>query len=168
MKKLLIIGLTIFALLVLSACNDNSETQNNAPNQNEAQANVSTAMESLVGAWDLVNAGILIIVHADGTWETSWGDIEYRGNTKLTQDNGDYIAEFIILEQRGPGAMYDSDGNIRPEAFNVETNEHYWIPYPDEYSSWLVGIFSADHDRLVIESVWGAGFDYEQEMERVW
>ena len=157
MKKSLIIGLIAFTLLALAACNGSSN----------GNAGAAAVMDNLAGAWDLSAAGILVSIQTDGTWETSWGDISYRGKVELTQDSGDYIAEFIILEQSGPGAMYDSYGNIREEAFNAETNEFYWIPFPDEYSLWLFGTYFVDYDRLVIASIWGNDFDFEQEMERV-
>ena len=180
MKKLLVIGLTIFTLLTLAACSGYSytdEIQNYAVAQNGiladsenttlVQADVDAVMENLAGAWNLSSAGILINVQIDGTWDTSWGDIGFRGEVELTQDSGGYITEFIILEQSGPGAMYDSYGNIREEAFNVETNEFYWIPFPDEHSLWLFGTYSVDYDRLVIESIWEDDFDLGQEMERI-
>jgi len=180
MKKLLFIGLTTFTLFILVACSGNSytdETQNYEATQNGTlddpenttlvQTGVDSIMENLAGAWDLPHAGILIDIQIDGTWDTSWGDIGFRGKIVLTQDGGDYIAEFIILEQSGPGAMFDSYGNIREEAFNVETNEYYWIPYPNEYSLWLFGTYSVEYDRLVIQSIWGDDFDLGQEMERV-
>ena len=171
MKRLLVIWLT-FALLVLTACNGNSyadEAPNYVAVQNGvlAQTDVYTVMENLVGTWDLSWAGILIDIQIDGTWYTSWGDVSFRGEVELTQSSGDYITEFIILEQSGPGAMYDSYGNIREDAFNMETNEYYWIPFPYEYSLWLLGTYSVDYDRLVIESIWSDVFDAGQEMERI-
>ena len=183
MNKYLITVLLVFSILTLVACNGNGytevvaeETQNYAAIQNgtpadsentiHVQADVDAIMESLAGQWDLPYAGILVTVQTDGTWDTSWGDIGFRGKVELTQGNGDYTVEFVILEKSGPGAMYDSYGNIREEAFNVETGEYYWIPFSDDARSlWLFGTYFVDSDRLVIESIWGE--DLGQEMERI-
>jgi len=157
MKKLLVIGLIAFTLLTLPACSGNNYTDENTT---LTQADVGAVMENLAGEWALLNYGILVDVQMDGTWWTSWGDIEFRGKVELTQDNGNYITEFIILEQRGPGAMYDGYGNIREEAFNVETYEFYWMAFPSEYNLWLLATFSVDYDRLVHVNL-------GQEMERI-
>ncbi|MCL2350207.1 MAG: hypothetical protein FWC67_01880 [Defluviitaleaceae bacterium] len=161
MKKLLIIGFAALVLLALAACGGNGRCNN--------ETNTEAITENLAGPWDLSSAGILIDIEADGTWLSSWGDISYRGIVQLAQDNGGgYTAEFIILEQSGPGAMYDSYGNIRQEAFNIETNEFYWMPFPsDQYSTWLFGTYYADNDRLIIKSLWGSSFEMEQEMQRI-
>jgi len=178
MKKLLVVGLITFALLTLGACSGDSyiaEAQNNTAAQNEIPADlenttyvdVNAVMENLAGAWDLSSAGILIHVQTDGMWYTSWGDIEFRGEIELTQNNGDYFTQFIIHEMRGPGAMYDNYGNIREEAFDVETHEFFWIPHPNEFRLWLFGTYSVEHDRLVIEGMWENRFDIPEDMERV-
>ena len=183
MKKCLIMVLLVFSMLSLVACNGDGyteivaeDTQNYTATQTEipavsesttlVQTDVDAVMENLSGQWDLSDAGILITVQADGTWDTSWGDIEFRGKVELTQGDGVYTVEFVILEKSGPGAMYDSYGNIREEAFNMETGEYYWIPFSDDARSlWLFGTYYVDSDRLVIESIWGE--DLGQDMKRI-
>ena len=181
MKKLLLICLAAFTLF--TACSGDSytdETENNTTTHNETPAeipneapddilacNIVDAMEHLAGAWDLVAAGLLIHVQSNGDWETSWGDIGFRGNVELTPSNGGYYIQFIIHEMHGPGATHDNYGNIREGAFNPETNEFYWIPHPEAYSVFLFGTFSVEHDRLTAEGIWTDAFDPSADMERV-
>jgi len=170
MKKLLTICITTFALVAMAACGG-GESQNNANGQsiihNVPQA-VNPVLESLAGAWDLVEAGILIHANANGTWETSWGDIQYRGRIFTLNVGEDYLVEFHIHEQGGPGAMHDRYGNLRPGAFDPETGLPAWFPQPLEYRTWLIGTYYVTNDRLIIHGMWGNEYEYGQEMVRVW
>ena len=119
-------------------------------------------MESIAGVWD--GMGLSLHIRTDGTWSGGGGDIDFRGNVELTQDGGDYIVEFIVLEAKGPGARYDSYGNIREDviAVNVETGEYFWVPVYNGPFILFSGRYIAYYDKLVTEDAGGSRYEMER------
>ena len=165
MKKIIVILITAaVAVLVFAGCESRGAQPPETPADYTVvnEENVTTAMQSLAGVWD--GMGLSLHIHTDGTWSGGGGDIDLRGNVELTQDGVNYIARFIALEAKGPGAIYDSHGNMREDVFavNVETWEYFWVPVYNEPFLWFSGRYIVYDDKLLTEDAGGSRYEMER------